>query len=341
MRVARRTKAIAFFITFGACLLGVAITLNITWIVVNWRELGKLIVGIIFFGFIIAGIVLNTIFLVREIRRNEQQDSFLNAVTHELKTPIASIRLYLETLQRRDVPDAERRNFYRVMLDDTERLQSTVEQVLKAGEARHADDESHRQQVDIAQIVRDCVQLAEVRHHLAPGTIRLVSLPQDEIVVVGNAEELRTAIANLLNNAVKYSQPAIGGVPTPHEPVPEVVGPGASPGLRCGEPESEGARAPAPSATPARIEVELLTPTLDSVELRIRDNGVGIPRSELRRIFRRFYRVPQVSAVRGTGLGLFIVRSIIRRHGGDVTADSPGVGRGSTFTIRLPRSYRV
>ena len=338
MRVARRTKAIAFFITFGACLLGVAVALNITWIVVNWREIGKLIVGIIFFGFIIAGIVLNTIFLVREIRRNEQQDSFLNAVTHELKTPIASIRLYLETLQRREVPDAERRKFYRVMLDDTERLQSTVEQVLKAGEARHADAQSHRQQVDFTAIVRDSVQLAEIRHHLAPGAIRLVTEPSEEIVVIGNSEELRTAVANLLNNAVKYSAGASRG---PKEPG-EVVGPGASPGLAPTFPESLEPRAPSPAATPVRIEVEILTPTLDSVELRVRDNGVGIARSELRRIFRRFYRVPQASATaRGTGLGLFIVRSIVRRHGGEVTAESPGVGRGSTFTIRLPRSYRV
>lgn len=300
MRVARRTKAIAFFITFGACLLGVAITLNITWIVVNWRELGKLIVGIIFFGFIMAGIVLNTIFLVREIRRNEQQDSFLNAVTHELKTPIASIRLYLETLQRRDLPEEERRNFYRVMLDDTERLQSTVEQVLKAGEARHADAESHRQQVDLAAIIRDSVELAEIRHHLPKGTIQMTGVPEGEVIVVGNSDELRTAVANLLNNAVKYS------------------------------------------AADKKIDVQLLTPTLDHVDVRIRDNGVGIPRSELRRIFRRFYRVPQSASVtRGTGLGLFIVRSIIRRHGGDVSADSAGPGHGSTFTIRLPRSYRV
>jgi two-component system, OmpR family, sensor histidine kinase SenX3 len=326
MRVARRTKAIAFFITFGACLLGVAIALNITWIIVNWRELGKLIVGVIFFGFIIAGIVLNTIFLVREIRRNEQQDSFLNAVTHELKTPIASIRLYLETLQRHDVPEEERRKFYRVMLDDTERLQATVEQVLKAGEARHADDESHRQQVDFTAIVRDSVQLSEVRHHLPPGTIRLLSFPPEDVVVVGNSEELRTAVANLLNNAVKYSS----------------VGLGALPGLHSTSAEASAPRPPSASAAKPLVDVEVRTPTLDAVELVIRDQGVGIPRSELRRIFRRFYRVPQsTSTARGTGLGLFIVRSIIRRHGGDVVADSPGAGHGSTFTIRLPRSYRV
>src|SRR5512141_1860733 len=134
MRIARRTKTIAFFITLGACMVAIAVALNVTWIVLHWRQVVPLVLGIIFFCVIIAGVVLNTIFLVREVRRNEQQDSFLNAVTHELKTPITSIRLYLETLQHRPVDDAKREEFYRIMLDDTDRLLGTVEQVLLAGE---------------------------------------------------------------------------------------------------------------------------------------------------------------------------------------------------------------
>src|SRR5690348_11369158 len=206
MRITSRAKATAFFITLGACLVGLTIFLNITWIVLNWREVVPLVLGIIFFSVIIAGIVLNTIFLVREIRRNEQQDSFLNAVTHELKTPIASIRLYLETMQRRELPEAERRNFYRIMLDDTDRLLGTVEQVLKAGEARHADSETHKQEVDFTALVRDCVDLARVRHNLPAEALRIGNAPPDNIIVVGNPEELRTAVANVLNNAVKYSR---------------------------------------------------------------------------------------------------------------------------------------
>src|SRR5579864_9495106 len=101
MRITSRAKTVAFFITLGACLVGLAVALNVSWIVLSWRQVATMVLGVIFFGLIIAGLVLNTIFLVREIRRNEQQDSFLNAVTHELKTPITSIRLYLETLERR------------------------------------------------------------------------------------------------------------------------------------------------------------------------------------------------------------------------------------------------
>jgi len=93
MRITSRGKTMAFFITMGSCLVGAAVALNVSWILLNWRRVGLLVLGIIFFGAIIAGLVLNTIFLVREIRKNEQQDSFLNAVTHELKTTITSIRL--------------------------------------------------------------------------------------------------------------------------------------------------------------------------------------------------------------------------------------------------------
>src|SRR5215510_12194791 len=132
----RKRRAI-FFTVLGICLVAAAVTLNVSWLLINWRESVLIVFGSIFFLVIIAGVVVNTIFLVREIRRNEQQDSFLNAVTHELKTPITSIRLYLETLQSRGIDETQRRDFYRIMLEDADRLLATVEQVLKAGEARY------------------------------------------------------------------------------------------------------------------------------------------------------------------------------------------------------------
>src|SRR5919202_2287432 len=122
MRFKGHRKSVAFFITLGACLVGLAVALNVSWVLLNWREVGLLVLGVIFFSAIIAGLVLNTIFLVREIRRNEQHDAFINAVSHELKTPIASIRLYLETLKTREIPEEQRQEFYDVMLADSERL---------------------------------------------------------------------------------------------------------------------------------------------------------------------------------------------------------------------------
>jgi two-component system, OmpR family, sensor histidine kinase SenX3 len=302
MRITSRAKTIAFFITLGACLVGLAVALDVSWIVLSWRKVVPLVLGVIFFVMIIAGLVVNTIFLVREIRRNEQQDSFLNAVTHELKTPITSIRLYLETLERRRLDDDQRRDFYRVMLEDADRLLGTVEQVLKAGEVRGGSSRKNWQETNFSQIVQEGVELARLRHALQPETLRfLAPSPGDEITVVGSPVELRTVVANLLENAVKYSGPE------------------------------------------RNIVVEIATPDEDTVLLRVQDNGIGIARAELKRIFKRFYRVFSRSTdqVKGTGLGLFIVRSIVRRHGGEAFAESAGEGRGSTFTVRLPRVYKL
>jgi signal transduction histidine kinase len=300
MRITSRTKAIAFFITLGACLVALAIFLNITWIVFHWRQVVPLVLGIIFFGVIIAGLVVNTIFIVREIRRNERQDSFLNAVTHELKTPITSIRLYLETLQSRPLDEEKRRDFYRIMLEDSDRLLSTVEQVLKAGEARHASRRNW-QEVDFAEVARNTLELARVRHNLKPEMLRFGVEPPEDLVVMGNPEELRTAVFNLLDNAIKYS------------------------------------------GDNKNIVVDVRTPNIDNILFSVRDQGIGIPRVELKRIFNRFYRIQNraTGKVTGTGLGLFIVRAVVRRYGGDAYAESQGEGLGSTFTIRLPRVYRA
>src|SRR3954451_8672193 len=166
MRLRSRRKSIAFFIAFGACLVALAIALNVGWIILNWRQVALLVFGVILFMAIIAGIVLNTIFLVREVRRSEQHDGFINAVTHELKTPVASIRLYLETLERRDLPEDKRREFYRVMMNDTDRLLQLVEQVLRAGKTSARVRVLHQVPVDLREMVPECLELARVRHHL-------------------------------------------------------------------------------------------------------------------------------------------------------------------------------
>src|SRR5512142_2993528 len=129
MVVAGRQKSIAFFIALGAGLISVALLLYVGWVWLNWRTGILLFLGVILLAIIISGVVLNTIFLVREIRRTEQHDAFINAVTHELKTPVASIRLYLQTLQSRPVEEGKREEFYRTMLADSDRLLNTIEQV--------------------------------------------------------------------------------------------------------------------------------------------------------------------------------------------------------------------
>src|SRR5678815_1574571 len=145
MRSGGRRKSIAFFIILGVCLVAAVVSLNVGWIILSWRQAGLLVAGLLVFPLIITGVVLNTIFLVREIRRNEQHEAFINAVTHELKTPVASMKLFLQTLQNRQVDEAKRQEFYRLMLEDNDRLLGTIEQVLRAGQLgtrhRHARDQ--------------------------------------------------------------------------------------------------------------------------------------------------------------------------------------------------------
>jgi signal transduction histidine kinase len=290
----RKRKAITFTV-LGICLVAAAVTLNVSWLVLNWREGMLIVFGSIFFLVIIAGVVINTIFLVREIRRNEQHDSFINAVTHELKTPVASIRLYLETLQSRDLDEVKRREFYRIMLDDSDRLLHTIDQVLRAGATGSILRSGAKVRLDLGEIARECVELARTRFHLGADALQYVQ-HTPHAIVLGDGEELKAAVWNLLDNAVKYSQ---------------------------GDP---------------KILVELEEMHNNRVAVRVTDHGVGISPAELKRIFKRFYRIPASVAVRtkGSGLGLFIVRSVARKHGGRAFAQSAGQGQGSTFTLLLP-----
>jgi signal transduction histidine kinase len=120
--VTRRQRAIAFFVALCVLLVAAAVSLNIGWIVINASQAMPLVLGMVSFALIIAGLIVYTVFLVLEIKRNEEHDSFINSVTHELKTPLASLRLYLQTLQSRTVTDEQRRAFYEIMLADADRL---------------------------------------------------------------------------------------------------------------------------------------------------------------------------------------------------------------------------
>jgi two-component system, OmpR family, sensor histidine kinase SenX3 len=299
MRIQSNRKSVYFFIALGACLVALAVALNGVWVVFHWRQVAMLVFGVIFFVLIIAGLVLNTIFLVREIRRNEQHNSFINAVTHELKTPIASIRLYLETLQTRKVDEAKRKEFYQVMLDDCDRLYHTVEQVLRASRTGHRRRHIHKTVIDLGELTRECLELARTRWRLDEEALRFVELlgGGGRPMILGDADELRAAISNLIDNAIKYSDGKVD------------------------------------------VSVEVTATDDKRVAVRVTDRGMGVHHDELKRIFKRFYRAPRRGAtrVKGAGLGLFIVRSIVSKHGGKTFAESEGEGMGSVFTIALPR----
>jgi signal transduction histidine kinase len=204
----RRRKTAIFFAILGICLIAIAAALNVGWILLNVRQVALLVFGVIFFALIITGLTLNTIFLLREIRRNEQHDAFLNAVSHELKTPIASIKLYLETLKTRPVDDQKRQEFYDVMLSDSDRLLTTVEQVLQASRTRERRRQMNLTEIQLGGLVGETVETARLRHHLPETAIRFTE-SSDPVPVLGDREELETAFSNLLDNAVKYS----GGEP--------------------------------------------------------------------------------------------------------------------------------
>ncbi|HXI40230.1 MAG TPA: HAMP domain-containing sensor histidine kinase [Bryobacteraceae bacterium] len=294
MVVAGRRKSIAFFIALGIGLISVIILLYVGWVLFDWRSGILLFLGVLLLAVIISGVVLNTIFLVREIRRNEQHNAFINAVTHELKTPVASIRLYLETLQTRAVDETKRKEFYDIMLDESDRLLGTIEQVLRTGRVGGASRKLSLAPINLGSVVEECLARARTLYHVPPESIAY--LPGPEVTVMGDPDEVRAAVSNLIDNAVKYSE--------------------------------------------SDVKVTVETAKVDGkyVSVRVRDQGVGIPQGELKQIFKRFYRVPGQLAtrVKGIGLGLYIVRSVAKRHGGRAWAESEGLGRGSTFVLQLP-----
>ena len=294
MVLAGRRKSIALFIALGAGLISVILLLYVGWVLLDWRHGVLLFLGILLLAAVISGVVLNTIFLVREIRRNEQHDAFINAVTHELKTPVASIRLYLETLQTRPVEEAKRKEFYRTMLEDSDRLLATIEQVLYTGRVGAAGRKPNLTRIDVNALVGNCVDRARTLHGAPPEALQYH--PGAAVATVGDLDDVRAAVSNLIDNAIKYS----GG----------------------------------------HVAVTVETAKVDGkfVSVRVRDTGPGIPKAELKQVFKRFYRVPGplASRVKGTGLGLYIVRSVAKHHGGRAWAESEGPGQGSTFVMQLP-----
>jgi len=301
--VARRS--IGFPLTIGVVLILLAVSLLVAWqilVVGDLRPLAGgrdavywllLILGTLFFALIIVGLVLLCAWLVREMRLNLRQQAFLDAVTHEMKTPLASLRLYVDTLALHDPPPEQRREFLGRMGGDLDRLDHTVDQVLAAARAEARVERPAAGPVPVMDLLRQCIDEIRTRHRLPEDAVRI-----DRAVpaaVRGNPAELGLVFRNLLENAVKYSDP------------------------------------------PIDVRIAVLAGRDGRVQVEIADRGIGIPRGELRKIFQRFYRAGRDVQRRaaGLGLGLFIVRSLVRRQGGNVVARSEGSGRGSRFVVTL------
>jgi len=298
-----------FHIVMGVSLLLVAVALTVGWQIIGSEEAAlrspgaRYLVyffGLLLFLLLISGLGLMFTLLLREVRLNERQSNFVSAVTHELKTPVASLRLYLDTLMlRSDTLSVDQRDdFYKTMRADLDRLNGTINSVLNAG--LYADRAVINPPViDLAKLVQHACALTRTRNPLGESAVTYSGPPN--LLLKGDSTALETAVLNLLDNAVKYSTDQVA------------------------------------------VEAKLVEEQNGFARLSVSDRGVGMNRAHLRFIFTRFYRIG--SEVRrsstGTGLGLFIVKSVVKAHGGTVRAESEGEGRGATFTIHLPRVVKL
>jgi len=297
-----RTPRVSVPITLSSALVVATIALTVGWQILVAREVGTLtggftlvhwlliIVGSLLFGLIIGSTILLSVWLVREMRDNQRQQNLIDAVTHELHTPLASLQLYLDTLRSQPLQPAQREEFPEIMSDDLGRLQRTIDQILAA--ARAEVRRSSRESIDLHALLRDCIDEVRARHGLDADVVHL-DVPGTPRVR-GDAAQLRVAFRNLIENAVRYAGEKL------------------------------------------RVDIAVRAVSSRKLEVAVADQGVGIAPFDLRKIFQRFQRLSQdVVASRGLGLGLYIVRNIVREHGGDVRAESEGRGTGSRFSMEL------
>jgi signal transduction histidine kinase len=253
-----------------------------------------LLVGALLLTLILAGVTVIFIYYMKQRRLNQMQRAFVSNVTHELKSPVASIQLSLETMALRDLSLDRRREFVSMMLDDTERLSTLIDRILGAAKIEKRRDRYLLEPVSMRHFLEDA--LAEDRHlYEKDGREIILEKGRDARVAIDRSA-MRVVLANLLENAARYS--------------------------------------PKDSKIRIRLHRDLRSCRLDVI-----DSGTGIRGKDLKNIFKMFWRgsEEEVSRVRGTGLGLYIVRNIVKDHRGKVWASSPGIGRGATFSVRLPR----
>lgn len=304
--VAVKRRSLSTPIILSSISVALSIALLVGWILVMWRNIAAtkevfqntllMVAGIISFVVIMTVLVLFTVFLVREILEVRRQVSFLDSVTHELKSPLASLRLCVETLARPELGACKRDEVQHMMAEDITRLSQVIDGILEAGRVAQGPASRRREPVQLANFVSRAVEVVR-RRRKVDGLALDCSIPPD-LQVLADPDRMRIVIENLIDNAVKYS--------------------GAEPELTIvARPDERG---------------RLL--------LEISDRGIGIARRDLERIFERFYRAPEeaVRARYGTGLGLYVVDSIVRDMGGRIEARSGGPGMGTTIRVSLPRA---
>jgi signal transduction histidine kinase len=305
--VTPKRRSISLPIILSSVAVALTITLLVGWTLVIAQNMdvlrdtfvgnvGLLVGGIISFGMIITVLVMFTVFLVREIVEVRRQTSFIDSVTHELKTPLASLRLAAETLARPELAPDRREQLRVMMLQDVSRLVSLVDGILDAsrllGGRREAGDIG---EVALDELVRSVVSEVTRRHHVDEACVTLEI--DEQLVLLVDPTALRTIVSNLVDNAIKYSD--------------------APPEIRVTAGRSDDNR---------------------SIQLEVSDRGIGISKGDLKRIFQRFYRVPEeaVRSRHGTGLGLFVVAALVKSVGGRIDASSAGVGEGTTIRVLFP-----
>jgi signal transduction histidine kinase len=306
--VARRRRirsSISTPITLGAIAVLVSIALLVGWSFLLGQKIMRsadiavdvwlLVLGALSFVLIITVLVLFVISLARGIVEVRKQDTFIDSVTHELKSPLASLQLCLETLGREGLEGDAREKLRTMMLDDVDRLRAFIDDVLEANRLSYARAGIvNLSDVSLLDLTEDCAESVRARHRLSAEEVIVDVDP--ELVVSTDRSALEIVVKNLIDNAAKYS------------------------------------------TRPARVEVRGKLEPDGKVSLEVADNGIGIDRKNLKRIFHRFYRVEEaeVRERRGTGLGLFVVSALVKQLGGKVKASSEGRGQGTTMRVELP-----
>ena len=286
-------------ITLAVVMIVLVIALIVGWVIltVEIENSGLfwtlLVLGTSFLGLVLVGVVLYLLISIKGIRLTQRQSNFVDSVSHELKSPIASLKLYLQTLSRRSVTEEQQANFYRFMLDDVQRLDTLINHMLDAARLDHEPVEADIVDVDLSAVLRSCAETVCLRYHLPRETIHLHT---SDAIVRARTIDLEIVFRNLIDNAIKY-----------------------------------GGRSP-------EVEIDSQFAGDEQVVCRIVDNGGGIPAKLRRKIFGRFVRLGREleRSKTGTGLGLFIVRTLVKRLHGSITVCDRPEGQGTIFEVRLP-----